>query len=276
MSNVSRRATGHPTLSDRRANGAGSMSLRPDGAFDVRVSLPGGRRRRRIVRRLPEESKAQFQRRAEGVIDSMNQAAYRGHVVPSGHTTVAAYTETWLAQEQRKTDAGRGLAQSTVSYYEQVFTLYVMPHVGSRPLPALTTEDVERMMNSLSREGRSPRTVQAARNALSRLLGSARRDGLVEEIVTTRASQVRRTLAEDEGPTSKALEPDQVRRLFEAAAGTQWEPLLATLALLGVRRGEALGLSWADVDLDAAIVTVRRSLSRVRANGATTLCLAPT
>jgi len=276
MSNVSRRATGNPTSNDRRANGAGSMNLRPDGAFDVRVSLPGGRRRRQIVRRLPEESKAQFQRRAEAVIDAMHRAADRGHVVPSGHTTVAAYAETWLTRERSKSEAGRGLAQSTLSYYEQVFKLYLVPYVGSRPLPALTTEDVEQMMNSLSSEGRSPRTVQAARNALSRLLGSARRDGLVEEIVTTHASQIRRTLTDDESPTSKALEPDQVRRLFEAAAGTQWEPLLATLALLGVRRGEALGLSWSDVDLDAAIVTIRRSLSRVRSNGTTKLFLAPT
>jgi integrase len=95
--------------------------------------------------------------------------------------------------------------------------------------------------------------------------------------VTADASQVRRTLADDdEGPVSKALEPDQIRRLFEVAAGSQWEPLLATLALLGVRCGEALGLSWSDVDLDTGIVTIRRSLSRVKVEGKTRLVLAPT
>jgi integrase len=94
--------------------------------------------------------------------------------------------------------------------------------------------------------------------------------------VTTHASQVRRTLADDAGPTSKALQPEEVRKLFEVAAATQWEPLLATLALLGLRRGEALGLSWADVDLDAGVLTVRRSLSRVATDGKTRLVISPT
>jgi hypothetical protein len=57
MSNVYRSASGNPTKG-RRGNGLGSISMRPDGAFDVRISLPGGRRRRKIVRRLPNESRA--------------------------------------------------------------------------------------------------------------------------------------------------------------------------------------------------------------------------
>ena len=275
MSNVSRPPRG--TLpSGRRANGAGSVSLRPDGAYDVRVSLSGGRRRRRLVRRLAHETKAQHRRRAEAAVEEMLAQAERGHLVPSGHVTVASYVEVWLARETAKSDAGRGLAPSTLGFYRQVFDSYVIPCVGSRPLPLLTTEDVEGMMNTLTAGRRSLRTVQAARNALGRLLRSAKRDGLVADIVTADASQLRRTLSDTDGPTSKVLEPDQVRRLFEAAAGTRWEPLLATLALLGVRRGEALGLSWADVDLDGGILTIRRSLTRVRVNGRTKLVLAPT
>ncbi len=127
-----------------------------------------------------------------------------------------------------------------------------------------------------TKKGFSPRTVQASRNALARLLGAAKRDGLVSQVATTGASQVRRMLADGDGPISKALEPDRVRRLVGAAAGTQWEPLLATLALLGLRRGEALAISWNDIDLDAAVVTIRRSLSRVQLAGRTTLVLTPT
>ena len=274
MRTVTRGPGGRPQ-SQRRSNGTGSVSLRPDGAFDVRVTLPGGRRRS-IVRRLPNESKGQHRKRAEAAIADMLDAAAKGHVIPSGHLTVESYVEVWLAREGAKTSAGRGLAPSTLSFYRQVFEYYVNPSVGSRPLPALTTQDVEDMMNTLATAGRSPRTVQAARNALGRLLGAARREGLVGDVVTAYASHVRRSLAEDAGPISKALEPDQVRLLFEAAAGTQWEPLLATLALLGVRRGEALGLSWSDVDLEDGIVTIRRSLSRIEVDGRTKLVLAPT
>lgn len=275
MSNVTGQS-GQPSPR-RRANGAGSLSMRPDGAYDVRVSLASGRRRRRIVRRLPGETRAQHRARAQEAASEMLAAAHSGHVVPSGHTTLSGYVEHWLAREDAKSAAGRGLAASTVDFYRQILGYYVTPLLGSRPLPDLTLDDVEAMMNTLTARGRSPRTVQAARNALGRILGAARRDGLVAQVVTADASQVRRLLADDErGPISKALEPDQVVRLFRAAAGTSWEPLLAMLALLGLRRGEALAMSWSDVDFDAGTVTVRRSLSRVRVDGVSRLVLAPT
>lgn len=190
--------------------------------------------------------------------------------------TVSDYADQWLARETAKSSAGRGLAPSTITFYRQVFTYYVIPHVGSTQLTSLTTDDTEAMMDSLVAAGRSTRTIRGARNALGRLLKAANREGLVDEVVTTYASKVRRRLADDDGPISKALEPDQVRRLFEVSAGTQWEPLIATLGLLGVRRGEALGLSWSDIDLHAGTVTIRRSLSRVRLDETTRLALAPT
>ncbi len=274
MTNVSRRGSGVST-SRRRSNGAGSVSLRPDGAYDVRVSLPGGRRRR-IIRRLPGESQAELRKRAEAAVSLMMDAASRGHVIPSGHVTVATYADVWLEREAAKSVAGRGLAPSTLSFYRGTFAYYVNPSLGSRPLPEVSTQDVEEMMNSLAAKGRSPRTIQAARNALNRLLSSAKREGLVAEVVTADASQVRRTLADGDGPVSKALEPDQVRRLFEAAADTKWEPLLAILALLGLRRGEALGLSWSDVDLEQGVVTICRSLSRIQTNNGSKLVVAPT
>lgn len=274
MSNVSRRSSGEP--SRRRANGTGSVSLRPDGAYDTRVSLPSGRRRRRVVRRLPEETKVQHRRRAEGVLREMLAASERGQVVASSHLTVAAYAERWLAQEAAKSASGRGLAPSTLDFYRQILGYYVKPLVGSRSVAHLTTHDVEQMMNTLSDQGRSVRTVQASRNVLGRILGSAKRDGLIADVVTEHASRVRRTLAEGDGPISKALDPDQLRALFEVAGGTRWEALIAVLALLGLRRGEALGLSWADVDFEARVISIRRSLARLRVNGKTQLVLSPT
>jgi integrase len=179
MSTVSAAPSVDPKSKSRRSNGSGSVSLRPDGAFDIRVSLRDGRRRRKILRRVPGETMVQFRRRADAAAAQMQSEARKGLLVPSGHLTVKDYSELWLQRESEKTSAGRGLAPSTLGFYRQIFDLYVNPTLGSRPLPALLVEDVERMMTTLSRLGKSPRTVQAARNALGRLLGSARRDGLV-------------------------------------------------------------------------------------------------
>jgi integrase len=51
----------------------------------------------------------------------------------------------------------------------------------------------------------------------------------------------------------------RVRELGEEANRPSVYPLIATLLYTGIRRGEAAGLRWADVDLDRRMLTVRRS-----------------
>jgi integrase len=62
------------------------------------------------------------------------------------------------------------------------------------------------------------------------------------------------------------LRPEQVRHVFDVIAEdddrARWQ-----LALLGLRQGEALGLSWHDIDLEAGTVTVQRCLQRQRGRG---------
>lgn len=57
-------------------------------------------------------------------------------------------------------------------------------------------------------------------------------------------------------------EPDQIATLLQSAeaSGDRWYWLWALLASTGMRRGEALGLTWPTVDLDAGHVTIRQSL----------------
>jgi integrase len=52
--------------------------------------------------------------------------------------------------------------------------------------------------------------------------------------------------------------------LLNAASGDRLEALYAIALTFGLRRGEALGLSWSDIDLDTGLVHVRRQLRRER------------
>lgn len=62
----------------------------------------------------------------------------------------------------------------------------------------------------------------------------------------------------------RPLEPDEARRLLETARGDRLFALLMVALTTGLRQGELLGLTWADVDLDRGVITVRRSLEGVR------------
>ena len=59
------------------------------------------------------------------------------------------------------------------------------------------------------------------------------------------------------------LTPEQARAFLEAASGDRLEALYTVALAVGLRQGEALGLRWDDVDLEAGTLTVRHALQRV-------------
>jgi integrase len=61
----------------------------------------------------------------------------------------------------------------------------------------------------------------------------------------------------------KTLGEDQVRLLFEATQGSRLHALWVLLATTGLRLGEALGLTWPDIDFNRSSLTVRRALQRL-------------
>ena len=58
----------------------------------------------------------------------------------------------------------------------------------------------------------------------------------------------------------KTWTAEQLGAFLKSVADDRLHPLWHTLAMTGMRRGEALGLKWDDVDLEAARLSVRRAL----------------
>jgi integrase len=58
------------------------------------------------------------------------------------------------------------------------------------------------------------------------------------------------------------LKPNEAQLFFEALKGHRLEALYVMMLGTGLRRGEALGLRWEDVDLEAGILTVNHQLKR--------------
>jgi integrase len=53
---------------------------------------------------------------------------------------------------------------------------------------------------------------------------------------------------------------EQLKAFLDSVADDRLSPLWHTIAMTGMRRGEALGLRWSDVDLEAGRLSVRRAL----------------
>jgi integrase len=70
------------------------------------------------------------------------------------------------------------------------------------------------------------------------------------------------------------LDASQARRFLEAAKVDRFECLYILSLTCGLRMGEALGLKWSDMDLDAGTLRVNRQLQRLREGGGLVFCKA--
>lgn len=140
----------------------------------------------------------------------------------------------------------------------------MLPVLGSVPLQSLSPTHLNQLYVDLGERGRSdgggglsPRTVRYCHTILRRALRDAERWGSVTRNVGDLADppkgngQRRRLKTWTANELAQFLEQMEEDRLVAA-----W--VLA--ATTGMRRGEVLGLRWADLDLDAARLSVRQSL----------------
>lgn len=60
----------------------------------------------------------------------------------------------------------------------------------------------------------------------------------------------------------RPLTPEQAKTLLEAARGDRLEALYLLALNTGLRQGELLALKWENVELEDAVLRVRRTLTR--------------
>lgn len=146
--------------------------------------------------------------------------------------------------------------------YRQSIDRHLVPHVGGIRLQALTVEDLDRCYATLVRDGGaqgrplSPKTVRNAHGVVRTALRDAVQRGYLARNVAEHARLPRLVRSDMETWTA-----DQLRTFLAHVAEDRLAAMWTLYATTGLRRGEVLGLRWADVDLDAGQLTVRHVLT---------------
>jgi integrase len=108
------------------------------------------------------------------------------------------------------------------------------------------------------------RTIQAARNTLRAALNQAR---MSEELVTRNVASSARVPAPPKRRRNGSAWSVEEAGRFLASAREDDDPLYAVYVLIlvnGLRRGEALGLTWPSIDLDSCEIEIGWQLQRIR------------
>ena len=235
-------------MTRQNANGEGSVWLRQDGRWSGSAfvrTVTGRVERRYIYGRTRKEALAKL---AE--LQKRHDAG-----VPAGSTTltVEGYLLEWLAHMKHR------VRPQTLAGYENNVRLHLVPSVGSKKLARHTVRDVRVMVDNLRESGMSPRMVQWVHSTLRNALQHA----FSEELVTRNVAKGVRIDNPAKITTIEPFTADEARTFLRKARDHRLDALWVVVLMLGLRRSEACGLHWFDIDLDNRTVRIVRGLQRV-------------
>jgi len=179
-------------------------------------------------------------RKAEKALIEAIGEVNSGMLVMPSRETVATLCRNYL-----ETVAPNRVRPITLESYCQMLETHVIPKVGAKPAVALTPDDLNLIMANMVKAGKSVTTTRYLLRIVHRVLDDAvRKDKLLRNVAELADPPAARR-AETE-----VWDIEELDRFLTAAADSQFYPLYATMALIGSRRGETLGLKWSDTDLN--------------------------
>jgi integrase len=173
-----------------------------------------------------------------------------GLVFDAGALTVGEYLDRWLG------DVRDTVRTSTHERYGYAIRAHIKPALGCIKLKNLNPAQIRWFYRERLDCGLAPATVHKLHVVLHKALNGAVTDGLIPRNAATGVKLPRITREEID-----PLDPDEARRLIEAACGDRLEALYVLALNTGMRQGELLALKWDDVDLKRGVLRVRRTVT---------------
>jgi len=180
-------------------------------------------------------------------------------VAPTKATVKEYLKNEWLPA------AKSTVRESTYNSYVQHVDCHVVPFIGTVKLQKITGATLNGLYAKLAESGRkdgkrglSPATVHHVHACLHRAFRDAVKWGRLARNPADAADPPRQRGTERR--EMKTWTAEQLGAFLKSVGEDRLHPLWHTLAMTGMRRGEALGLRWDDVDLEAGRLSVHRAL----------------
>ena len=254
-------------MNRRQLKRRGSLIDRGGGTYLIRVSTgrlvssktnPSKRVRERLVETFHGTETA-AQKRLTALLKQKDD----GQTVMPSKITVAWYCDLWLSIKSSK------LAANTVDRYTSIIRDYVTPSpLGALPIQKVRVSDLERYFGALQ-----PKLTDSTQTLhVAVLMQSFEKAEIDNVIVASPFGKFRTNKPSRKRTGDRAIDLQQrcwtlpeVHAFLARAttAGPRQAAMYAFALDSGARKGEILGLRWADVAFDKKSVTVRQQLLKI-------------
>ena len=230
----------------RRSRGNGTVYKRKEGRYEAAcwVNTPEGIKR---VRRYAKTLKG-----AESILVELRQKHDNGILSSTKEEKLGDYMDYWLLSVKAS------IRRRTYISYETTIRLYLKPGLGNKRLTKLSVAEAQLFVNNQVRLGQSHRNIQKMRIVLSAVLSHA----LFEERVLRNVAHYLKIPSYK----PKEIQPwtlNQLTDFLTASQSSPYYPIFFLMGFYGMRSGEALGISWSDIDSDKKVIRIRKQVDYV-------------
>lgn len=192
-------------------------------------------------------------REAEAELKKYKAMAELGQITANSHDKITLEQYLWQWHNQRK----QNLSPNTVIAYETNIRAHIIPYIGSVKLADLKSSTIQQLYNTLiTKDALKGKTVVFIHAILTTALKAARLNGYIKEDICAKVKPPK---------TSKykhhPLSLNQIRELLKCLDGEKYETEIKLAILLGLRRGEVLGLKEEDVDFESHSILIQRQVN---------------
>ena len=261
----------------KRGNKEGTIRQRKDGLWEARittaVTVDGKPKQRSFYGKTREEAAAKLN-------DALHKQT-RGLLTEPSAISIEEYFESWL-------NGKRHIADKTRATYAHALG-HVSSIIGGERLQKLSPIQIRHLYTALADKGLSPRTQRYS----AMLLKSALKEAVALQLIARNPAEALKVKMPRVEKKAEAWNRDEAAAFMRAARGElvreriggakakgkqgavveasdpkpiQHYPIFYLMLALGLRRGEALGLRWRDIDFEEGVLSVRQALT-VSANG---------
>jgi integrase len=231
-----------------RAKGEGTLRQRKDSSWEFRLTVGIKNDGKPDLRTIYGRTQAIVLEKA----NKLKQDFHQGVLAEPDSRTLKEYGDAWLERKSR------GKAASTQSNYKRELDLATKT-LGSMRVQAVKPVHIRGLLDRLTKEGYAPRTVKKTLERLRAVFKDAVR---LEVIHRNPAEAVDVDLPPSE-PIGKTLEPEDVTKLLGVSEGHHAGLLFRLILATGLRKSEALALTWGDVDFQTAQLRISKGWVRV-------------
>jgi integrase len=235
-------------MAKRRAHGEGTIFKRKNGrwAAQVFVTLANGNPKRAFVTAKTREE-------VVAKLHELREQENRGVPYADKDWTVGEYLDYWLSEIQPKR-----IRETTMALYSLASNNHLKPVLGNLKLKTLSTLNVRRALDELEKRGCSSAMRLECRKVLSACLGSAVREELIHRNVAGLVEKPKHTPQE-----TLIWTAEQAAHFLQVSKDHPKYIVFLLLLTYGMRRGEALGLRWSDIDFRYGLIHIRQQIDRI-------------